>query len=54
MLYEITFQNQQNETETQVVDLDGADMIASIDNFYKNILGYVPQGGSSGRKLDTV
>ena len=54
MLYEITFQNQQNETETQVVDLDEADMIASIDNFYKNILGYVPQGGSSGRKLDTV
>jgi hypothetical protein len=54
MLYEITFQNQQNQTETQTVDLDESDMIASIDNFYKNVLGYVPQGGSSGRKLDTV
>jgi hypothetical protein len=54
MLYEITFQNQQNQTETQVVDLDESNMIASIDNFYKNVLGYVPQGGSSGRKLDTV
>ena len=52
MLYEITFQNQQNETETQVVDLDDSNMIASIDNFYKNVLGYVPQGGSSGQKLN--
>jgi hypothetical protein len=54
MLYEITFQNQDNETETQIVDLDQADMIASLNNFYKNILGYVPQGNTSGRKLDTV
>jgi hypothetical protein len=54
MLYEITFQNQQNETETQVVDLDDTDIITSLDNFYKNTLGYVPRGGSSGKKLDTV
>lgn len=54
MLYEITFQNQQNETETQVIDLDESDMITSLNNFYNNTLGYVPQGGSNGRKLDTV
>ena len=54
MLYEITFQNQDNQTQTQVVDLDDTDMIASLDNFYKNTLGYVPQGGTSGKKLETV
>ena len=54
MLYEITFQNQQNEIQTQVVDLDDTDMIASLNNFYKNTLGYVPQGGCSGTKLETA
>ena len=54
MLYEITFQNQQNEIQTQIVDLDDADMIASLNNFYKNTLGYIPQGGSSGTQLETV
>jgi hypothetical protein len=54
MLYKITFQNQQNQTETQVVDLDESDMIASLNNFYKNTLGYIPQGGTSGTKLETV
>jgi hypothetical protein len=54
MLYEITFQNQQNQTETQTVELDESDMITSLNNFYKDTLGYVPQGGSSGKKLDTA
>jgi hypothetical protein len=54
MLYEITFQNQDNQVETQVVDLDDTDMIVSLNNFYTNTLGYVPQGGSSGKKLETV
>ena len=54
MLYEITFQNQENQIETQTVDLDESDMINSLNNFYNNILGYFPQGGSSGKKLDTA
>jgi hypothetical protein len=54
MLYEITFQNQNNQTETQVVDLNESDIITSLNNFYKNTLGYVPQGGSRGTKLETT